>query len=136
MCCDSPHLSRTLAFRFGLLIAVVGLLATGCFKARPPTPTREAALATLRAALEAWQKGEKPDRLGEGGQGISMSDPDWSGGARLAKFEIDEDRVQSAGFDLKFPVKLWLGDGQEDPQSVKFTIVTSPARLVFRAFEG
>jgi len=136
MVCDSPYPGRALVFRFGLLLTLTGLLATGCFKARPPTPTREAALATLRAALEAWQKGETPDRQGQGGQGISLADPDWSGGARLAKFEIDEDRVLPAGYDLKFPVKLWLGDGEEDPRSVKFTIVTSPARLVVRDFGG
>jgi hypothetical protein len=136
MNCDSPHPGRVLVFRFGLLLTLTGLLATGCFKVRPPTPTREAALATLRAALEAWQKGEKPDVPGQVGQGISLSDPDWSGGARLAKFEIDEDRVLQTGYDLKFPVKLWLGDGQEDPRSVKFTIVTSPARLVVRDFGG
>jgi hypothetical protein len=133
---DSPYPGRTLVFRFGLLLTLTGLLSTGCFNARPATPTREAALATLRAALEAWQKGEMPDRPGQSGQGISLSDPDWSGGARLARFEIDEDRALQTGYDLKFPVKLWLGDGQEDPQSVRFTIVTSPARLVVRDFGG
>jgi hypothetical protein len=100
------------------------------------TATRDEALATLRTALEAWQQGEKPAALGERQPAIAVADPAWAGGARLARFEIEADQVQTAGYDLKFPVKLWLMDGKKGPQRVKFTVATSPARVVTRDFGG
>lgn len=127
-----PGRRGTLGFALVLAAAV---LAAGCGKARPAMAPKGKALATLRTVLEAWQQGEQPASLGQRKSAISVADPAWGGGARLTRFEIDEDQAQPVGYDLKFPVKLWL-EGKREPQRVKFTVSTSPARVVVRDFGG
>jgi hypothetical protein len=112
------------------------LLAAGCSgPAPPPTPDKGEALAALRTALEAWQRGDKPDAHKNRQPPIQVIDPSWSQGTKLARFEIEADQAGPSGFDLGCPVKLWLGD-KKDPLRVKYTIATTPAVVVARDFGG
>jgi hypothetical protein len=118
------------------IAAVVLLAAGGCGPGAPRTPDKGEALATLRAALEAWQRGEKPDALRGWDPPVQAVDPDWSRGVKLARFEIEADKAGPSGHDLGCPVKLWLGDGAREPRRVKYTVASAPARVVTRDYGG
>src|SRR5262245_10675377 len=98
----------------------------------PRPPDRAEAVAALRVALDAWQRGETPESLHHRQPPIRVADPAWSQGARLARFEIEEDQARPSGFDIGCPVRLWLADGRKDPRRVKYTVATSPAVVVTR----
>jgi hypothetical protein len=100
----------------------------------PQAPTQDEALTTLRSVLEAWQQGEKPQTLSEWTPAVAVADRDWARGARLVKFEIEEDHIKPAGYDLSIGVKLWLENGKQAPQKARFTVSTAPALVVVRAF--
>ncbi len=122
------------ASRWLVLAAVVGLVGCG---GGPPPPTDPAAgVAVLRAALEAWQAGETPDALKGRTPAVTVVDKDWTGGAKLARFEIDETAAQPNGYDLGCPVKLWLGDGKKPPVRVRYVVALSPNTVVTRDFGG
>jgi hypothetical protein len=117
---------------FAVLLVAVGCMSAGCLKSTPGMTDKEEAIATLRTALEAWQNGEAPIDLKERNPAISVADPAWARGAQLVKFEIDEAGDQSVGYDLRFPVKLWLAGDTKAPLKSKFVVTTTPALVVVR----
>jgi hypothetical protein len=125
--------SRCPTRRLGLVLATMALLAAGCMKTRPEIVEADEALATLNAALEAWQSGATPATLREE-RSIIVTDPAWAKGAKLIKFEIEEDHTKQSGYDLVISAKLWLDDGRKSPQKAKFTVSTTPAQVVIRNF--
>lgn len=56
-------------------------LTAGC-KKDGPAATQQKAEAAIDKALDAWVRGESPDKLA----GIRIDDPDWKSGARLLGF--------------------------------------------------
>lgn len=116
----------------GLMVAVVVGLA-GCGGPPPPTDKAEG-VAVLQSVLEAWQAGEPMTALKDRKPAITVVDHAWSGGTKLAKFEIDADGAQPSGYDLSCPVKLWLGDGKKPPVQVRYVIALAPERVVTRDF--
>ncbi len=123
---------RSLLSVFGMVL--LGLVATGCGGFRPPTADKETAISSLKSALDAWQKGEKPEALSQRSQSIQMVDSDWSQGLKLARYEIDESKVKASGFDQGIPTKLWLIDGKKNPVIVNYTVATSPNLIITRNF--
>ena len=120
-----------------VLLGSIGLVAAGCSGTnKGDTASKDDALSVLRSCLEAWQKGQKPESLREQNPPITVSDQAWATGAKLEKFEIEESKSQKAGYDVKFPVKLWLDNGKTNPQQVAFTVSTAPALVVVRNFGG
>lgn len=117
----------------GLLLPFL-TLTLGCQDNRPPPPDRAEAAALLRTVLETWQAGQPPATLASKSPPVTVNDPDWARGVPLARFEIEEDAAQPAGFDLSCPARLWLGDGKKTPLRVRYLISLKPARVVVRAF--
>jgi hypothetical protein len=119
-----------------MLLACAGFAATGCSRARGVQTGSDDAVVVLRTVLEAWQHGQSPQALSEQNPPISVTDQAWFSGAKLEKFEIDEKNLRAAGYDLKFPVKLWLSGGKGNPVPVTYTVATVPAVVVVRDFGG
>lgn len=115
--------------------ALLATLAAGCV-AKPKPADRGEALAALRAALEAWQGGERPEALLQRHPSIQVADPAWGEGMRLARYEIEEEEAQISGYDLSCPVKLWFGDGKGEPRRVRFSVATRPRLVIARDFGG
>jgi hypothetical protein len=131
-------MSRVVARRLGpgLVLILSGIAAGGCSRPVARPPDRAEAVAALRATLDAWQRGDKPESLQQRQPPIRVADPAWSQGVRLTRFEIEEGQARPSGFDLGCPVKIWLADGRKDPRRVKYTVATSPAVVVTRDFGG
>jgi hypothetical protein len=113
-------------------LALAATLPLGCGpKATAADP--EAARESLRAALDAWQKGETPESLRGRSPSITASDSQWQSGYRLLSYEIAGDG-QPAGYDVQCHVLLRLQrpDGQQVQEKAVFTVSTHPARVVVR----
>lgn len=123
---------RSLRSVFGVIL--LGLLSAGCGGSLPPTADRETAITTLKGALDAWQKGEKPEALSRRDQPVQIFDTDWLAGLKLSRYEIDESQVKPSGFDQAIPTKLWLVDGKKNPVVVTYSVATSPNRIITRNF--
>lgn len=92
-----------------LLIAGGPGLAAGCGGAGNAmyVPGRDEARSSLEAALTAWRDGKSPEEIAARPK-VQVADSVWSGGARLAAFEIGEEEADADGGVKRFPVKLTL----------------------------
>ncbi len=131
-------MTRALRTAVAATLALAALVAAGCSERIAATPLDSTrAMDSLKAALEAWKKGEPADALKSGSPPIVAQDLDWQGGATLVDYAIDGpgDRVDS---NLKVPVKLTLKarsrSGKDVTKAVKYLVTTSPSITVFRAF--
>jgi hypothetical protein len=122
------------SLRSVFVMVLLGLISAGCGGSLPPTADKETAITSLKNALDAWQKGEKPEALSQRNQSIQMVDSDWSQGLKLSRYEIDETKVKPSGFDQGIPTKLWLVDGKKNPVVVNYTVATSPNLIITRNF--
>jgi hypothetical protein len=122
---------KRLRIGFGLLLAA---LAAGCGGRLSPPAHADPAQArdALRAALDAWKRGEAPDALKGRRPPVMVIDPEWRGGFRLADFQIQDDAP--SGADLRCRVVLTLADGQGRawPKAAVYDVGTSPAVTVSR----
>lgn len=117
----------------GVLLAGAAVGLGGCDRP-PPQADKGEAVALLRAALEAWQAGEKPDALQARTPPVVAVDPAWLDGTKLVKFEIDEGGAEPSGYDLSCPVKLWLGT--RPPVKVRFVVALAPNKVITREVGG
>lgn len=114
---------------------VVGLVfLLGCGGRPLPAPADpEQARQALRAALDAWARGEKSQSLRDAAPPISVVDGDWDRGLRLEKYRIESaDRV--SGPNLLCPVRLTLrtGQGRAIQKQVVYLVGTSPLVSILR----
>lgn len=64
---------------------LLALLAAGCGDSASKQPT-EKAVKAVEQFLDAWTRGEPPDKLADTNQPTHGSDPDWKAGYRLKSF--------------------------------------------------
>ncbi len=119
----------------GAILAVIGFALAGCGPGIPPPVDKDQAIKSLNSALAAWQKGDKPEDLKKAAS-IQMYDTAWDKGLKLTKFEIDDTAAKPSGFDLGVPVRLWFGNEEDGPRTIKYTITTSPAIVITRDYGG
>lgn len=113
-------------------LLVLGLACLiGCGASHRVQP--DIAVSTLRTALESWKGGETPDSLKKATPPIVVQDADWTSGAKLISFEIQEGG-KPVDANLYAQVKLKLRDaaGTESDKTVTYVVGTSPALTVFR----
>jgi hypothetical protein len=115
-----------------LVVLSLVALPFGCGGQQPADPDQ--ARATLTTVLDAWRDGRTMDDVTNGSPAITVSDPSWKSGFKLARYQIGES-TKAAGFDLKIPVELWLEDpkGKAVQEKVKYTVSVQPARTVLRS---
>jgi hypothetical protein len=111
----------------------VALLA-GCGVGPRAEPlNEELAGASLKAALEAWKRGDPPRSLENASPPVIAQDQDWLAGARLVDYEPAGDGRRTAD-NLFAPVKLRLKTraGKAATKTVTYVIGTSPHVMVVR----
>jgi hypothetical protein len=117
------------------VLACLFAALSGCGTTPAPAPADEdQARKTLDQALTGWQKGETVDGMKKASPSILVSDPKWSQGVALKKFEV-KGGGKPAGAERVFAVTLWLTDskGKEATESVDYKVGTSPILTVFRS---
>jgi hypothetical protein len=88
------------------LAAVALAVSPGCSDA-PPKPADPAqAKQFLSSALDAWKEGGKPADLSGKTPSIHVLDRDWSGGAKVTEFTVEDGKPLGAG--IQYPVSLTL----------------------------
>jgi hypothetical protein len=118
---------------------LLGLLSlAGCGPSRPEAADPQKSKELLRAVLDAWQQGEKPESLKVRSPAIHANDPDWAGGLKLERYEVSDAEGKPNGYDFNYPVTLWLrsGSGNARSKKVSYTIGTSSALVVVRDLGG
>jgi hypothetical protein len=113
-----------------VLIMVLG--CGGCGQSASPSDRIEGRKA-LRAVLDAWKGGEKPDALARRTPPIHVSDGDWMSGIRLQGYEAD-DGGKLVGSDVNFNVVLELktAKGKVVKKDAVYAVTTHPQLLVLR----
>src|SRR3954466_4789603 len=100
--------STLLTVRLWWLPGALLLLMSGCgssgsaFEADPAK-----AQETLRAVLDAWKAGEKPENLETRTPPIRVRDLDWQDGFTLVDYYA-ENSGRLVGYDMNYPVVLEL----------------------------
>ena len=120
---------------FRWAVAACLLAPAGCGETSAPTAADSAlAKQTLERALGSWSEGKSVGDAKGASPSIIVSDPRWSGGVRLKKFELKSDGKPS-GAERVFTVTLWTvdGKGKEASETVDYRVGTTPVFTVFRA---
>jgi hypothetical protein len=115
------------------ILPLAVLLAAGCGPGlqAPADPAR--AKDALRATLDAWQRGDRPDALRTAAPAVHVNDPDWSAGHRLRRYQIAGEGGRS-GVEMRYPVRLTLTGpkGQAVRKDTAYVVGTSPVLTVVR----
>jgi len=121
--------------RAGLLVLGAALaVAAGC--ARPPAPADPVqAREALRAALDAWQKGEPAQSLQHGRPAVIVVDYEWRNGYRLAGYQVEGDEPFAAGLRCRVALALTDPHGRPVRKPAVYTVGTSPVVTVTREEE-
>jgi hypothetical protein len=119
------------------ILPLAVLLAAGCGRGLPAPAGPDQARGALRAALDAWQRGDRPDALRTASPAVHVKDPDWSAGHRLTRYQIAGDG-ERAGIDLRYAVRLTLSGprGQAVHKNTAYVVGTSPVLTVVRNDPG
>jgi hypothetical protein len=124
----------------GALFFVTALaLATiaGCGSSSSPgsfKPDGDAARQALEKSLAAWKSGQKTDSLGalaSEGPKVQVVDSDWTGGKRLASYEITAEAPDASETAHQFSVKLQYEKAKQPVEAVYHVVGKDPI-LVFR----
>jgi hypothetical protein len=113
------------------------LLAAGCGPRLQAPADPAQARDALRTALDAWQRGDRPDALRAASPAVHVNDPDWSAGHRLTRYQIAAGGDR-AGTDLRYPVRLTFTGpkGQTVQKNTAYMVGTSPVLTVVRHDPG
>jgi len=118
--------------RCGVLwtICALGAVLAGCGgRNYTPPPAADPALArtSLEKALDAWRLRITPEELIKAEPAITVADPDWRNGQRLAAFQLLPGE-QALGSSIYWPVRLKVvqPSGREELLDVIYIVSTNP----------
>jgi hypothetical protein len=110
-------------------LALLALLALGGCKKDDAGATQRRAEAALDRALDAWVRGEPPDRV----EGVRVDDPDWRAGRRLLSFLVAQSApIDGAKDEVRCRVALTIQDrsGKRLDKEVEYRVrVTEPVAI-------
>ncbi len=114
--------------------AILLLMSSGCGADGHPQPADSAqARVALRAALDSWKAGQKPEDLARQSPAIHVKDVDWDGGFRLVAYRADADG-RLVGYDMNYPVVLELKSpkGAAVTKNAVYTVTTRTEVFISR----
>jgi hypothetical protein len=113
--------------------ACLALAGCGAGSSLPPATDPAQGREALKTVLETWKRGGTIDELKTASRPITVRDPDWSAGAKLAGYEIAPED-ERAGADLLLTVKLVLARPNEPPREKKvgFKVAIGSSTVVLR----
>jgi hypothetical protein len=109
---------------------LAALAAAGC--SGPPRPADPSqAREALRAALDAWKRGEAPEALAQGRPPVYVHDDDWQAGRRLLDYELSGD--EPFGGELRCRATLSLdGGGGPATKAAVYGVGVGPTLTITR----
>jgi hypothetical protein len=114
-----------------VLLVTVSCAAAGCGGSiRAYTPDSSSARQALDAALAAWQKGDKPDRLAGGPLPVQAHDFQWQAGQVLERYELKGEEP-GEGATKRFVVALKLKSSPKEVEA-RYVLVGRDPVLVYR----
>jgi hypothetical protein len=129
------HRSPSHSVATALIVALAALVA-GCSggsggSAAPVDAPK--AREALKAALDGWKRGDKPEKFQSASPPMTVSDMDWQAGAKLINYQVKDDGKEY-GPNLNVPVDLTIRtpQGKEAKKTVSYIVGTSPTVTVFR----
>jgi hypothetical protein len=100
-------------FSLVVVLVLATLVGQGCGKGPSEQQPGQRAEAAVDRFLEAWTKGESPDKFAGANLGIQATDPDWKAGHRLLSFlTVDSKQSQETPPRFRCRVALTLQDRQ------------------------
>lgn len=121
----------TTASRF--LLVAAALFAPGCRGSGPAPVDAAAARETLKAALDGWKRGEKPDALQKAAPAIYVIDQEWQDGVALKDYRLVGDgEEKDAHLYCRVALTVRSPGGAEATREVTSIVSTSPNRTVSR----
>ena len=114
------------------LAAAALAVSPGCSEA-PPKPADPAqAKEFLSSALEAWKGGGAPADLSGKTPSVHVLDRDWSGGAKVTEYQVEEGKPLGAA--IQFPVALTLQskEGKTAKKRVVYVVNTGDVVSIAR----
>jgi hypothetical protein len=121
--------------RFLVPVLLAAALAQGCRTTAAKQPA-ERAEAAVEAFLDAWTRGDSPEKFADPGQPIQASDPDWKAGYRLLSFlSIDARPSAEAPQRFRCRVALSLQDrrGAKTDKEVVYDVQLGERTVISRA---
>jgi hypothetical protein len=105
--------------------AILVLMASGCGGGPPRPADSSQAREALRAALDSWKAGQRPEDLARQSPAIHVKDVDWTEGFRLVDYKADADG-RLVGYDMNYPVVLELKSprGKAVKKNAVYTVTT------------
>lgn len=124
----------TLIGRRGVLLAGIACLTAGCSGGAPNAPVDAAAAQdALKAALDSWKRGDKPDALQKASPPVFVIDPEWQAGAVLKDYRLAGDgKPMDANLHCPVTLTVRAPNGTEATREVTFIVSTAPNRTVSR----
>jgi hypothetical protein len=116
-------------------LALSALLLPGCRK-DPAVKLRAKAEAAVEKALDAWARGESPEKFAQSGQLIRVTEPDWQAGVRLVSSLISETtQSQDKPEHVRCRVALSLQDrkGKKAEKEVEYDVEVGDTIVIARA---
>jgi hypothetical protein len=113
---------------FALIVAGGWAFTPGCGGlSRAHAPGQGEARQALEAALDAWQKGEKPDRLAAASPPVHPVDSQWQAGQALEGYQILADEPDEPGDPAKrFSVSLRLKSAKAETKTRYIVVGRGP----------
>ncbi len=115
------------------VLAAVVLIALGCRGSGPAPVDAPAARDALKAALDGWKRGEKPDALQKTSPAIYVIDQEWQDGAVLRDYRLVGDgEEKDAHLYCRVSLTVRSPGSAEVTREVTYIVSTSPNRTVTR----
>jgi hypothetical protein len=112
-----------------ILAAFAAVAVAGCGDSNQDLDVAE---QSVRAGLDAWQRGELPETLKQRETPIEFHDDDWQSGARLIDFTVENSYRDSAG-GPRCTVQLTIElDGRSETKSVVYEAKVGSTVVVTR----
>ncbi|HTU90307.1 MAG TPA: hypothetical protein VMF69_09555 [Gemmataceae bacterium] len=127
----------TICIRTGLFAAVLfsALFSSGCGK-NDPKQLMHKAEKDVEEFLDAWSRGEPPDKFAGSDHPIQGTDPDWKEGRRLLSFLCSGTKLSEEMPDhVRCRVALFLQDkkGEKLDKQVVYDVHLGPKSVISRA---
>ncbi len=127
-------MARTAVRRLAMVAAILAVLA-GCARNRVDK-ARDKAEKAVETALDAWSRGESPEKFANSNPSIRINDPDWKAGFRLLSSLTVDSKQSPIGpkqFECRVSLSLSGAAGRKIAKEVVYHVQMGDKTTIDRA---